>query len=72
MKHRFFNRVVAKFFGYFWLPCPLCGEYFGGHEWRNYNGKYSALADGKGICPDCTKKGLGKDMRLEIYYGKNT
>ncbi len=18
--------------GYFWLPCPRCGEYFGGHE----------------------------------------
>jgi hypothetical protein len=18
--------------GYFWLPCPICGHYFGGHE----------------------------------------
>ena len=32
------DRVAAKRFaddhGYFWLPCPRCGEHFGGHEWH--------------------------------------
>jgi C4-type Zn-finger protein len=29
---RFFNRLYAFTHGYFWLPCPICGEEFGGHE----------------------------------------
>jgi hypothetical protein len=29
---RFLNRIYAHLFGYFWLPCPNCGRYFGGHE----------------------------------------
>jgi hypothetical protein len=29
---RWLNRVYANAVGYFWLPCPLCGEMFGGHE----------------------------------------
>lgn len=59
-------RLVAKTLGYFWLPCPLCGEEFGGHEWRNILGHYSSIpcpdrgADyGVGICPDCTAAGKG-------------
>jgi hypothetical protein len=41
--------------GNFWLPCPLCGNTFGGHEWigritlpMGRNVAYSA-----GVCPDC-------------------
>jgi len=26
------NRWYAKVRGYPWLPCPLCGTYYGGHE----------------------------------------
>lgn len=29
---RFLNRIYARLHGYFWLPCPNCGRYFGGHE----------------------------------------
>ena len=29
---RSLNRLYAAVYGYFWLPCPLCGTYFGGHE----------------------------------------
>jgi hypothetical protein len=29
---RYFHRFYARIFGYFWLPCPKCGEMFGGHE----------------------------------------
>lgn len=31
---RTFHRLYAKIVGYFWLPCPICGRYFGGHEWQ--------------------------------------
>ena len=29
---RWLNRLYAYVRGYFWLPCPICGENFGGHE----------------------------------------
>jgi len=29
---RLFNFIYAKLFGYFWLPCRVCGRNFGGHE----------------------------------------
>ena len=29
---RTLNRIYAWLFGYFWLPCPVCGRMFGGHE----------------------------------------
>ncbi len=30
---RWCHRCYAWFAGYFWLPCPVCGQMFGGHEW---------------------------------------
>lgn len=53
------HRFYAWVFRYFWLPCPLCGEYTGGHQWKDRDGKSSVLADGRGICPRCTKAGRG-------------
>lgn len=71
MKHRAMNRAIARAGGYFWLPCPLCGQEFGGHEWRDINGKRSSIPspDGPqgmstGICPDCTIAGRGYDDPL--------
>lgn len=29
---RFLNWLYAELFNYFWLPCPICGQMFGGHE----------------------------------------
>lgn len=29
---RFFHHRYASKHGYFWIPCPLCGQHFGGHE----------------------------------------
>lgn len=26
------HQLYARFFGYFWLPCPKCGAMFGGHQ----------------------------------------
>ena len=60
MKHRLFNKFYAKLTGHFWLPCPLCAQYFGGHEWdiRSTSKSQSiiinyAMGLRKGICPDC-------------------
>jgi hypothetical protein len=53
---RWINQLYAYFKGYYWEPCPVCGEKFGGHEW------YGALIishgllfkeDKEGICPMC-------------------
>lgn len=64
MKFRFFNMILAHLGGYFWLPCPFCGKHFGGHEWKDIDGKCSSIptngyGSGKGICPDCTVAGRG-------------
>ena len=29
---RVIHRIYARLFGYLWLPCPVCGKEFGGHE----------------------------------------
>ena len=65
MRFRFLNKLYAKINGYFWKRCPLCKQYFGGHEWKyewkhglNFgvilkaNNPYVGIA----ICPDCFEK----------------
>jgi hypothetical protein len=31
-RFRHFHRSFAAVHGYYWIPCPLCGRPFGGHE----------------------------------------
>lgn len=46
---RWWNYIRTFFGSYFWLPCPRCGKYFGGHEW-----KYSDQSlNNQGICLEC-------------------
>ena len=62
---RFLHRWYAFAFGYFWLPCFLCGRFAGGHEWKDRAGKSSAIPHPDrpgywhGICPACTRSGRG-------------
>jgi hypothetical protein len=62
---RAWNWLYARVWGYFWLPCPLCGRHFGGHEWRITEGRASTipvpggLGGQQAICPDCTQAGRG-------------
>jgi hypothetical protein len=62
---RWMHHAYAKLAGYFWLRCPLCGQFCGGHEWRDIGGKPSSIANPEGgtgfigICPACTRQGLG-------------
>jgi hypothetical protein len=48
---RILHRVIAAVGGYFWLPCPVCGRMFGGHEVDHRTG--SAIVDGRSmvVCP---------------------
>lgn len=34
MISRRLHQLYASLMGYFWLPCPVCGRCFGGHEWQ--------------------------------------
>ena len=55
---RWVHRVLAFFFGYFWLPCPLCGEMFGGPEWewdKPNSDIMTSWGQGQGVCPNCHK-----------------
>lgn len=51
---RLLNKFYAWAFGYFWLPCPICGKYFGGHETANIFTAGLVAEDGHayGVCPD--------------------
>ena len=54
MRFRWLNRLKAWWGCYFWLPCPLCGQHFGGHEWRvGHTIPTERTYVGKGVCPDC-------------------
>ena len=49
------HKLYALLFCYFWLPCPVCGKYFGGHELSSNNFLASLVSeDGTGhlVCPD--------------------
>jgi hypothetical protein len=78
-RFRAVHRWWANLAGFFWTPCPLCGQPFGGHEWRDVNGKVStvpnpmkppvkrgpyASTSSIGICPVCTEAGRGVDQTL--------
>ncbi len=48
---RWLHRLYAAVMGYFWLPCPRCGRYFGGHEMGG--GRIDHGGYGEGTCPLC-------------------
>lgn len=68
---RWLHQAWAWLAGYFWLPCPLCGRPFGGHEWRRDAEGFAAsipagatgLSDG--ICPRCTREGKSRNPGRE-------
>jgi hypothetical protein len=59
---RSLHRLYAGAMRYFWLPCPICGEMFGGHETEVTRGAYVPDHDGstgKMVCRRCfTKTGV--------------
>lgn len=47
---RWLSKIYAAVCGYFWLPCPICGKYFGGHEWLDNHSIYRGNGSGEGVC----------------------
>ena len=65
MRFRLFNKIYADFKGYFWLPCPLCGKHFGGHEWLDGHDLWGLNGSGTGVCPDCGDKAKEINKKFE-------
>ena len=66
---RLFAKLKAHLLGYFWLPCPVCGEYYAGFE----HGKHSwpiTFERGRLVCSKvlCQEKALEEIAR---FYNKN-
>lgn len=76
MRFRILNKIHAKLYGYFWLPCSVCKQYFGGHEWKaNIAGNSGTIWTGNtgvGICPDCTKAGKGNCFDIPAHLATVT
>lgn len=73
-KPRFLHHIYAKALGYFWLPCPLCGEHFGGHEWMESKTRMERRASiptgpntAIGVCRNCIDEA---DKITEEYFKK--
>ncbi len=52
---RSIHHLYANLAGYFWLPCPLCKEMFGGHECNGAN-LMKSWGHGVAVCPACEQK----------------
>lgn len=53
VRPRWIAHLIANVLGYFWLPCPLCGEMFAGFEWLPGNSLMVDWSLGQGVCPNC-------------------
>lgn len=73
---RFLHRLYAYLLGYFWKPCPICSNYFGGHEHNRCATLYTSPGMGKLTCPDCIVEtesrnidnGLHMSRWVEVEY----
>jgi len=50
---RLLNRTYAWLRGYFWIPCPICKQGFGEHEWLPDNELWLTERDSVAVCPRC-------------------
>jgi len=65
---RVFHRFWARFTGYFWIPCPLCGERFGEHEWVSELAKIPKIGHSDmcvDVCNDCIE--AARYINAEFY-----
>lgn len=60
---RCFHHWYATACGYFWLPCPWCGQPFGGHEGGGSMSDPTRPGYGITVCSRCTRAGRG-DLRV--------
>ena len=60
---RILQQVYAFLWSYFWLPCPICGEDFGGHE--SAGTLFHSWSGGRSVCPDCVK--IADDLNKQFF-----
>ncbi len=64
---RWMHRLYAGLGGYFWLPCPLCGRFFGGHEWRlPHQTWFESIGSGRPVCPGCAGSAVVRQREREV------
>lgn len=63
------HQFYAWLCGYFWMPCPKCGEMFGGHQHRPFGAHVKVMeADGEHhycVCPACDTPELRAENQRE-------
>lgn len=63
-RFRRFHRAYATLCGFFWLPCPLCGREFGGHQFgKSVPDPMNPPFGGVGVCPPCSRALPGRSHR---------
>jgi hypothetical protein len=52
---RWIARAYARANGFYWAPCPVCGEYSGGHESPRGHVRLPDTDENQTVstCPDC-------------------
>lgn len=71
-KYRRLNKLLASVNGYFWSPCPICGQNFGGHECRSganlYRKDSTNSLTGWVICPksECIREAEKRNEELYL------
>ena len=63
---RILNWIWATWGGLFWLPCPICNNNFGGHEWGE--SLMETMHSGQGVCTKCGEE--AKKIN-KLKYGYN-
>lgn len=63
MMPRFMHKIYAKLTGHFWLPCPICGRYFGGHETAKIT-LMGTSSSGRLVCRNCCAKAQQLNEKL--------
>jgi hypothetical protein len=63
------HMIWAKLGGYFWMPCPKCGEMYGGHQIEPFGATVTLYeADGPHaycVCPRCDTPELRAENERE-------
>jgi hypothetical protein len=64
------ERLKAQAGGYFWLPCPICGGEFGGHEMGRGGWLLHSASESSSTCPQCPGWWIERRGRyLEVQPG---
>lgn len=64
---RVLQRLRALTGGYFWLPCPICGEMFGGHE--KHGILMTSCEGGQLTCIKCAPEAARRTKQLYVDSG---